>query len=106
MAPTCARVIFAAGLLKFVSIYFCVPVVYQCLIDGDSLSLLDQPLFLDYSLKSCVAIVKWRCTSSNYFLAFLLLCGDVASNPGPNIAYPCGFCKAEVSADDPAVLML
>ena len=37
------------------------------------------------------------------FHRFILLCGDVAQNPGPNSGELCGFCKAAVIDTDPAV---
>ena len=36
-------------------------------------------------------------------LGFLILCGDIASNPGPKFQHPCGLCSKAVRSNQRAV---
>ena len=65
---------------------------------GDPLGLLRQPLFVDYSDLVRLVIVKWNRRS--IYLCFLLLCGDVEPNLGPNA---CSICGVNVFDDGRAV---
>ena len=60
------------------------------IIAADPLGLLLQPLYIDGSKYPRVVYFNWNCRAFIYFL--LLLSGDVAINPGPNV-YLCGFVK-------------
>ena len=84
--------------LRFGGNSYTVPGIY-C--DGDPLGILQQPLFVDYSKFVHVVIVKWNRNSTS--LCLLLLCGDVHSNPGPTIVYPCSVCEVDVLDDNKAV---
>ena len=65
---------------------------------GDLFGLLRQPLFVDSLGPVRLVIVKWN--RHSIFLCFLLLCGDVEPNPGPDA---CSVCGLNVSDDDKAV---
>ena len=70
-------------------------------ITADPLGLLLQPLYIDGSKYPRVVCFNWNCRACIYFL--LLLSGDVAINPGPNVCL-CGLCEMIVGDEDKAVL--
>ena len=70
-------------------------------ITADPLGLLLQPLYIDGSKYPRVVCFNWNCRARIYFL--LLLSGDVAINPGPNVCL-CGLCEMIVGDEDKAVL--
>ena len=103
MAPTCIRLIFAAGLLGLICGYRRFSAGHCYFLQDDPFDLLNQSLSVGFSLRLRVKLVKWKSTFLNNFAVFILLCGDVAQNPGPNSNELCGFCKTAVIDTDPAV---
>ena len=41
--------------------------------------------------------------SQSYLITFLLICGDVEGNPGPNFKYPCGKCANPVKRNQQGI---
>ena len=55
--------------------------------------------------KSTFANSVWDLNASNihHLLLAILLSGQVETNPGPDLDYPCGICKDEVYENDQAL---
>jgi len=97
---------YAIVVLLFMKSFACASfVILSCdgSIGDDPLGVAYQPLFADYFHLTHVVIFKWNNRTSSYFMMFLLICGDIAPNPGPAGGYPCGICDFEVADSDKAV---